>query len=495
MASKLEFVKQASAAGANMRALCRRYGVSPTTGYEWLRRYVKSGEAGLAERSRRAGSSPSKTAREVEEQILALRDMTHWGARKIADVLNQEGPELSLRRGTVNNVLKRNGRISKTISEQHHAWHRFEHAEPNDLWQMDFMGAFKTRGQSCHGLTVLDDHSRFSVALRACMNEQTATVQGELIGAFERYGLPWRMTMDNGSPWGDDGSGVLTKLTAWVIRLGVRVSHSRPYHPQTQGKDERFHQTLQHELVNWVVFHDLGEAQRAFDEWRDRYNMRRPHEGLNMKTPESRYRPSTRSYPHTLPPIEYETSDQVRKVDQNGMISFLNRRVRVGKGCSGMPVAIRPADTEGRYGVFFCHQQIATIDLRDGDHPERQHPHLRRDHEVRVIESCLAEPLSRRYDFFRPGRRIGQCWGATRAPLQGLRRKGLAGRRCGAPLDLNNLSDQHQSDKPTVATRGNCGSFNLLRHALAEPIYKNPLCRLLVRNVSRMSADTRPVCL
>ena len=229
------------------------------------------------------------------------------------------------------------------------------------------MGAFVMGSGSCHALTVLDDHSRFSLALQACTNEQTATVQGGLISAFERYGLPWRMTMDNGSPWGDDGSGVLTKLTAWLIRQGVAVSHSRPYHPQTQGKDERFHQTLQHELVKWVVFGDLAEAQRAFDEWRDRYNLRRPHEGLDMKTPESRYRPSTRSYAPTLRPIEYDSSDQVRKVDQKGMISFLSRRVRVGKGCSGLPVAIRATDTDGKYGVFFCHQQIATIDLRDGD--------------------------------------------------------------------------------------------------------------------------------
>lgn len=367
MRSKLEFVKLASVAGASMRALCRSYGVSPMTGYEWLRRYAEGGEPALIERSRRARSSPYKTPRDVEEQILALRDETHWGGRKIAHVLNQEVPKLALRRGAVNSVLKRNGRIAESVSEQHHPWHRFEHAEPNDLWQMDFMGAFATGDEPCHALTVLDDHSRFSLMLRACTNEQTPTVQTALTDTFERYGLPWRMTMDNGSPWGDDGSGVLTKLTAWLIRCGVRVSHSRPYHPQTQGKDERFHQTLQHELVNWVVYRDLAETQLAFDRWRDRYNLRRPHESLDMKTPASRYRTSQRLFSATLAPIEYDTSDHVRKVDTEGMISFRNRSVRVGRGCAGMRVAVRPIDPEGQFGVFFCHQQIATINLRVGN--------------------------------------------------------------------------------------------------------------------------------
>ena len=106
-----------------------------------------------------------------------------------------------------------------------------------------------TRGGRCHPLTVLDDHSRYSIGLRACDNERTETVEAELIVMFRRCGLPRRMLMDNGSPWGDAGDQPWTRLTAWLVRLGISISHGRPYHPQTQGKDERFHRTLAAEVL------------------------------------------------------------------------------------------------------------------------------------------------------------------------------------------------------------------------------------------------------
>src|SRR5699024_3964561 len=126
---------------------------------------------------------------------------------------------------------------------------------PNALWQMDFKGHFALQsGGRCHPLTVLDDHSRFNVVLAACANERTETVKAHLTTAFRRYGLPARMSMDNGAPWGQDFEHTLTPLVVWLLRLGVAVSHSRPYHPQTQGKDERFHKTLKAELLSACTF-------------------------------------------------------------------------------------------------------------------------------------------------------------------------------------------------------------------------------------------------
>ena len=114
----------------------------------------------------------------------------------------------------------------------------------------------------------------------SCADEQGTTVQARLTEAFRRYGLPERMTMDNGAPWGSDFEHPYTPLTAWLIRLGVNVGHSRPYHPQTQGKDERFHRTLKAEVLTGHVFRDLDHCQRRFDEWRNTYNLERPHEAL-----------------------------------------------------------------------------------------------------------------------------------------------------------------------------------------------------------------------
>lgn len=363
MSEKREFVKLASRKGANIRALCRSFSVSPTTGYELLKRFRQYGEDGLRECSRRPLLSPSRTAADVERMILAIREQTHWGARKIARRMRDIGLRDVPHPSTVHSVLQRHGRIDPVASEQHHQWQRFEHAAPNDLWQMDFKGCLKTGSGLCHPLTLVDDHSRFSLCLQACADQTAGTVEQQLRRVFERYGLPWRMTMDNGSPWGDDGTYRLTRTTAFLVRLGIRVSHSRPYHPQTQGKDERFHRTLEDELLRWTSFRDLDEAQWRFDQWRDRYNLDRPHEALGMNTPVQHYQPSPRRNPTTLPTIEYESGAEVRKVDAYGYIGFRGRKIRVGRGCSGLPVAVRPTTNDGLFDVFFCAHRVVQVDL------------------------------------------------------------------------------------------------------------------------------------
>ena len=367
MQEKREFVELVSKPGVNKRELCRRFGISPTTGYQLLARYIGEGDAGLAERSRRPAHSPTRTEAAVEAKVLELRDESHWGARKIADVLSME-LERDLKRATVHSILRRNGRINPSDSVKHMAWNRFEHEQPNDLWQMDFMGPIPTARGRYDPLTIIDDHSRFNLCLRACVNQRTETVEEVLSEVFGRYGLPWRMTMDNGSPWGDDGVVLLTKLTSWLIRLGIGVSHSRPYHPQTQGKDERLHRTIREELTNHITCLDLGSLQSAFDVFQHRYNYRRPHEALGMQRPADRYRPSSRSMPKTLLPIEYGPGVLTRHVDKSGKIQFRGHALRVGKGCSGMFVGLRPT-VEEQIEVYFCHQQIALIDLTNRDDP------------------------------------------------------------------------------------------------------------------------------
>jgi Integrase core domain len=189
-------------------------------------------------------------------------------------------------------------------------------------------------------------------------------VQQELTNVFRCYGLPDQMLMDNGSPWGDDAHSKLTVLTVWLIRLGIRVTHCRPYHPQTQGKDERFHRSLEFEVLRWNRFHDLNHCQRYFDEWRDIYNLERPHESLGMQVPADRYRPSNRPFPRLLAQIEYPSTDLVRSVDGYGRISFRGQRVRVSRALSGYRVALRPTNTDGQWQIFFCQQRITSVDLR-----------------------------------------------------------------------------------------------------------------------------------
>jgi len=204
------------------------------------------------------------------------------------------------------------------------------------------------------------------VGLEACGDEQAATVRDRLTVMFRRYGLPWGMLMDNGSPWGDAGDQPHTVLTAWLLRLGIAVIHGRPYHPQTQGKQERFNRTLKAEVLAPSSFRDLVACQGAFDAWRRVYNHERPHDALGLATPGERYRPSARPFPEHLPAIEYGPGDSVRKVSEIGFISFKSRRWRIGKAFRGHPVALRASEVDGVFSVHFCTHRIATIDLRAG---------------------------------------------------------------------------------------------------------------------------------
>ena len=329
------FIEQVELGQQSMAELCR-YGISRKTGYKWL------GREQLEDRSRRPLSSPTRTPAELEAKVLAVRgEHPAWGARKIAHVLaRDEGVVLAP--STANSVLRRHGLIEPAASEAATAWHRFEHEAPNALWQIDFKGHFATDAQRCHPLTVLDDHSRFNVVLHALEGERRQPVQRVLQAAFERYGLPERINADNGPPWGSPVDGSLTALGAWLIRLGVRLSHSRPAHPQTNGKDERFHRTLAAEAVGTRRFKDLDEAQRRFTEWRHVYNFHRPHEALGMQTPASRYAASLRSIPSKLPEVAYGPDDIVRRVQDGGRISIRGRKLRVGKALIGQDVALRP---------------------------------------------------------------------------------------------------------------------------------------------------------
>lgn len=365
MSQREEFVLLASVDGSNVSELCRRFGVSRKTGYKWLSRYKSDGMVGLVDRSRRPLESAGRTSDELEQQVLALRrEHPAWGGRKLRrrlqDLKHAEVPAAS----TITEILRRHGLLDERDGAGQPNVQRFEHAAANDLWQMDFKGHFPmTRGGRCHPLTVLDDHSRYSLGLRACDNERTETVQCELVKIFRCHGLPRRMLMDNGSPWGDAGDQPWTRLTAWLLRLGISVSHGRPYHPQTQGKDERFHRTLVAEVLRDRSFTDVLETQQVFDPWRQVYNTQRPHEALGLEVPASRYRVSARSYPETLLPIEYAPDVQVRRASTRGVIKFGSRSIRISLAFASEPIGVRATLTPDVYEAFYAHQSLGQFDL------------------------------------------------------------------------------------------------------------------------------------
>jgi transposase InsO family protein len=366
-AQRREFVLLATQEGANIRALCRQFGISPTTGYALLERAAAGDGAELADRSRRPHTSPTRTDPAIVAQVVALR-RAHpaWGGRKLHHWLRQHGVAPAPAPSTITAILHRHGLITPD-PDHPRPWQRFEHAAPNELWQLDFMGHLAMTQGRLHPLTLLDDHSRYALGLAACASEQQPVVQAHLTTWFERFGLPRALLTDNGPPWGTSGAGGLTALEAWLIRLGVQVWHGRAYHPQTQGKVERLHGTIAAEVTRFQTFPDLAAAQRAFDRFRTCYNHERPHQALGDTVPARQYQASPRRFPTTLPEIVYGPDDHVLKVRSQGAIMLADRSVFVSRGLIGQYVAVRPTATDGLLAVYYCAHRVREIDLRDPD--------------------------------------------------------------------------------------------------------------------------------
>jgi transposase InsO family protein len=360
-----EFIRKAKLQGKSFTKLCAEYEISRKTGYKWLQR--DNQRLGLEDQSRRPQHSKYQIGGEMEKLLLDMRrEHPAWGGKKIRQALLNEGREGIPASSTITEVLRRNGFIDERESLKHRAFQRFEYAAPNELWQADFKGSKGwARQVGCHALTVLDDHSRFNVGLRSCPNERKETVQQEFSLMFRQYGMPLRILTDNGSPWGNGPANEsYTTLSVWLMILGIGVIHGRPYHPQTQGKDERFNRTLQAEVMRRCRPDDWKEYQPVFDEWREVYNHVRPHEALGMRVPAERYAPSLREFPEKLPEVVYDEGLQLRKTDPTGWICFHNQYWYVGRAFQGYYVAVKQSEVDGVFDVLFMNYCISSIDLR-----------------------------------------------------------------------------------------------------------------------------------
>jgi len=195
---RVRFVVAASRQEKSMVALCQEFGISRPVGYEWLRRYRQGGVGAIAEHSRRPRQSPRRTPEALEQRVLGLRQRyPDWGARKLRVLLQREGIELA--RSTIHRILLRHDQVHAEDRHQPAVGH-FERGAPNELWQMDFKGP-KLWHQSVGPLSVLDDHSRYVIVLRAVGSTHTERVREPLIGAFCTHGVPEGMLMDHGTPW------------------------------------------------------------------------------------------------------------------------------------------------------------------------------------------------------------------------------------------------------------------------------------------------------
>ncbi|UFN48376.1 IS481 family transposase [Roseomonas sp. OT10] len=367
--SRREFVRLAGTGEVSVAELSRRFGISRQTGFALLRRYREAGEAGLEDASRRPRTSPRRVGPEMEARLLELRAAhPRWGGRKLARRLRDLGVEAVPAPSTVTQVLRRAGLLEAGEMPDRRASGRFERSAPNELWQIDFKGHIPAGKRRCHPLTVLDDHSRYALGILACAGETLTEVQARLSEVFRRYGLPAAILCDNGSPWGACGQlGRLpvqrSAFEVWLMRLGVATRHGRPRHPQTQGKDERFHRSLDVEVLQGRHFADLEACQRAFQAWRPVYNEQRPHEALGLAVPASRYQPSRIPFPRTLPLPDYYATDLVRRVRPDGCFKLKGHLVGLSQAFAGLDIALRPTSSQHLLSLHFMRFHLANLDI------------------------------------------------------------------------------------------------------------------------------------
>lgn len=337
----------------------RLFGVSRPTAHLWVGRARSEGVGALSERSRRPGRIARSTPGAVEALVLGQKRLRPaWGAKKIHAVLWPRAEAAPICVRTVDRILSRQGLTAKRGGPAP-APVRFEREGCNQLWQIDFKGM---HGRSpLLPLSVLDDCSRFCLALEPLPDPSSGAVWAAMWEVFGEYGLPECLLSDNGDCFNSTRSRGPTPLQARLWRLGVRTAHGRPAHPQTQGKVERFHRTLEGEYADRLYQQTAEAARGAWRGLREDYNWNRPHEALGMSVPGARYAPSPRKRPGSLPPACVPEGAISRKVDVAGKFTYRNQDYRAGRGLAGEWVEVR--EEAGGFALYYTGVRIAALDL------------------------------------------------------------------------------------------------------------------------------------
>ena len=343
------FVQEYVSEQWTMAELCRRHGISRQAGYELMRRFAQQGWAAVAEQSRAAQVHPNQTPAEIEEAVLQLRRARmSWGPRKLKAYLErQQGERRWPAASTIGAMLAREGLVHPRRKRRRTPAYSepFRTADgPNRVWCADFKGWFRSRdGERIDPLTISDAYSRYLLRCQAVEKMDSARVQAILEAAFREYGLPEAMRTDNGAPFASCALSGLSRLSIWWWKLGIVAERIAPGHPEQNGRHERMHRTLKQETAQPAAANRRAQQQR-FDQFRREYNQQRPHEALDMRTPDSCYASSPRAYPARVPEFEYTSGLVVRRVQDRGEIRWQGHKLFLSKALMGEPVGVEIVD-------------------------------------------------------------------------------------------------------------------------------------------------------
>jgi transposase InsO family protein len=334
---RYEAVRAVIADGETVTAVASRFGVSRKTVHAWLARYESDGLQGLADRSHRPRSCPHQMSAAVQVALVELR-LAHpsWGPRRLVFELSRRGVEPAPSESAVYRALARLNLIDPAARRpRDRKWKRWERGEPMELWQMDVVGGFVLAdGTRAKALTGVDDHSRFCISARLMLREQTRPVCDALTAALTAYGVPGQILTDNGKVFtGRYGRPPVEVLFDRICREnGITHLHTQPRSPTTTGKIERFHRAIRTEFGTDRVFATLKAAQAELDQWVVHYNTERPHQGLDMNTPASRF---WRDRAATVAPLRTPTTQHRTRPDaaRGGGYWVARRASAVGVVC------------------------------------------------------------------------------------------------------------------------------------------------------------------
>jgi len=338
--------------------LCRRSRISRKTGYKWIARFKAEGPRGLANRRRDAARVHNRPAAVWLARVRRWR-VWHpcWGARKLHWALRRRyGPCGVPSPAAIGRWLKA-WELSRQRTRQRHRGPVIERPSltiarrPNEVWSVDFKGWFRTTdGTKIEPLTVRDMASRYIVAVELMRAESIRKTRQAFTRIFGVCGLPAVIRVDNGRPFGSSGARGLTQLSAWWVKLGIRVEFIAPGRPDQNGAHEQMHRVYKAETATPPAPSWLAQKRRT-NRWRHLYNHERPHEALAMQCPAQLYRKSRRKLPARLPPWTYPPSWVTRLVKGKGMIALQGQGRYVGEAFERERVGLKR--TTCGWAVYF----------------------------------------------------------------------------------------------------------------------------------------------
>jgi len=341
----VKLVAAVASVGLNVREFCREQGISPSTFYKWRARFDAGGLDGLVERSRRPARSPGLIDSAVEDAIVRVRkELTERcvdaGAHTIWFHLREVGVSAPAP-STIWRVLTRRGLIEPTPAKRpKSSLRRFEYARPNECWQIDATHWQLADGSGVEIIDIIDDHSRLIVAAGVVAPTATSPAAwATLVDAASSWGLPARVLSDNGLAFNGSRRGHHVLFETNLRAVGVQPIASTPFHPQTCGKIERFHQTLKKWLAGQPPAATVADLQAALDAFIDYYNRTRPHRGANRRPPLEKWSATPPAGPANEP-LTRPTRIHHQTVSSGGHVNIHPWHIGVGSKWIGQHVTI-----------------------------------------------------------------------------------------------------------------------------------------------------------